>query len=65
MKHWHRRKRDAGDEALRCSFCGKSQDEVTRLIANPPDRPIRAYVCNECIALCNSILDDYKKEISN
>jgi len=35
----------------RCSFCGKSQDEVTKLIAGPG-----VYICNECVNLCNLIL---------
>ena len=37
----------------RCSFCGKSQDQVRRLIAGPG-----AYICNECIALCQEIVAD-------
>ena len=36
---------------LRCSFCGKSQEEVRKLIAGPD-----VYICDECIALCNEIL---------
>ena len=39
--------------AIRCSFCGKHQDQVRRLIAGPG-----AYICNECVHLCMSILDD-------
>ncbi len=39
--------------AVRCSFCGKHQDQVRRLIAGPG-----AYICNECVQLCMSILDD-------
>lgn len=38
---------------LRCSFCGKSQTEVQRLIAGP-----NVYICNECIHLCQDIIDD-------
>src|SRR5258708_9515099 len=45
------------DEALRCSFCHKSQDVVGKLISSPSDYP-RAYICDECIAVCNSILED-------
>ena len=37
----------------RCSFCGKTQDQVRRLIAGPG-----AYICNECIALCQEIMAD-------
>ena len=45
------------EEALRCSFCHKSQDAVAKLISSPSDYP-RAYICDECVAVCNSILDD-------
>jgi ATP-dependent Clp protease ATP-binding subunit ClpX len=38
-------------EMLRCSFCGKSQDEVKKLIAGPT-----VYICDECIELCNDII---------
>src|SRR5678810_1296482 len=41
---------------LRCSFCHKSQDAVAKLISSPSDYP-RAYICDECVAVCNSILD--------
>ena len=52
-------KRAGSDEALRCSFCHKSQDVVGKLISSPSDYP-RAYICDECIAVCNSILEDDK-----
>jgi hypothetical protein len=42
---------------LRCSFCHKSQDAVAKLISSPRDYP-RAYICDECVAVCNSILKD-------
>ena len=45
------------DEILRCSFCHKSQDAVAKLISSPSDYP-RAYICDECVAVCNSILED-------
>lgn len=38
---------------LRCSFCGKSQDQVRRLIAGPG-----VYICDECIELCSEIIAD-------
>jgi ATP-dependent protease Clp ATPase subunit len=41
------------DSALRCSFCGKSQSEVKKLIAGPTVR-----ICDACVAICNEILDD-------
>ena len=51
-----RKKRTGKD--LTCSFCGKGQDEVQRLIAGPD-----VYICNECIALCDDILkNDNRKE---
>ena len=51
-----RKKRTGKD--LNCSFCGKGQDEVQRLIAGPD-----VYICNECIALCDDILkNDNRKE---
>ena len=42
---------------LRCSFCGKRQDQVERLIVGP-----NAYICDECIHLCVSILSDGSEE---
>ena len=38
---------------LRCSFCGKSQNAVKKLIAGP-----MVYICNECIDICNEIIAD-------
>ena len=46
-------KNDDKQRAVRCSFCGKHQDQVRRLIAGPG-----AYICNECVQLCMSILED-------
>ena len=49
---------------LKCSFCGKSQEQVKRLIAGP-----NVYICDECIELCNEILEEelsiYKKDDSD
>ncbi|HJK91758.1 MAG TPA: ATP-dependent Clp protease ATP-binding subunit ClpX [Polyangiaceae bacterium LLY-WYZ-15_(1-7)] len=45
------RRRDDGHGNLQCSFCGKSQKEVKKLIAGPT-----VYICDECIALCNDII---------
>jgi ATP-dependent Clp protease ATP-binding subunit ClpX len=53
--------RTGSDEALRCSFCHKSQDAVAKLISSPSDYP-RAYICDECVAVCNSILEDDRGE---
>jgi ATP-dependent Clp protease ATP-binding subunit ClpX len=49
--------RSGSEEMLRCSFCHKSQDAVAKLISSPSDYP-RAYICDECVAVCNSILED-------
>jgi ATP-dependent protease Clp ATPase subunit len=40
-------------ELLKCSFCGKSQKQVIKLIAGPG-----VYICNQCIDLCNQIIVD-------
>src|SRR5207253_8618700 len=50
------------DESLRCSFCHKSQDAVAKLISSPSDYP-RAYICDECVGVCNSILEDDRSEV--
>ena len=55
------RSRTGTDEVLRCSFCHKSQDAVAKLISSPSDYP-RAYICDECVAVCNSILEDDRSE---
>ena len=44
-------------KTVRCSFCGKRQDEVARIIAGPG-----AYICNECVHLCMSILEDVENQ---
>ena len=41
------------DGKLKCSFCGKTQDQVKKLIAGP-----QVYICDECVELCNEILDE-------
>ena len=47
----------AKPEVLRCSFCGKTQDEVKKLIAGPG-----VYICDECIRLCDEIIAEDDKE---
>ncbi|MEX2551261.1 MAG: ClpX C4-type zinc finger protein, partial [Nitriliruptoraceae bacterium] len=42
-----------GDALLKCSFCGKSQKQVKKLIAGPG-----VYICDECIDLCNEIIEE-------
>jgi ATP-dependent Clp protease ATP-binding subunit ClpX len=44
-------KKDSGDEALRCSFCNKSQREVKKLIAGPT-----VFICDECVDICLDII---------
>ena len=52
------RRRDDGHGNLQCSFCGKSQKEVKKLIAGPT-----VYICDECIGLCNDIIaEEIEKE---
>ncbi|MHB9004233.1 MAG: ATP-dependent Clp protease ATP-binding subunit ClpX [Coriobacteriia bacterium] len=46
-----------GSEHLKCSFCGKGQRQVRKLIAGPG-----VYICDECIELCNDIVDDELEE---
>ena len=48
-----RRKGTLAKDSIRCSFCGKRQEQVNRIIAGP-----NVYICNECVDLCNSILHD-------
>ncbi len=55
-------KRSSSDESLRCSFCHKSQDVVGKLISSPLSDYPRSYICDECIAVCNSILEDDRNE---
>ena len=45
--------RESQDDTLRCSFCGKSQDDVKKLIAGPT-----VYICNECVELCGEIITE-------
>ncbi len=56
-------KRAGSDDSLRCSFCHKSQDVVGKLISSPSEYP-RAYICDECIAVCNSIIEDDRHDQS-
>ncbi|OEU49761.1 MAG: ATP-dependent protease ATP-binding subunit ClpX [Desulfobacterales bacterium C00003060] len=53
------KRRSVDPAGLRCSFCGKSQEEVKKLIAGPA-----VYICDECIELCNEIVEEeYEKEV--
>ena len=51
-------KKIEGSSNLKCSFCGKNQREVKKLIAGPT-----VYICDECIELCNDIIaEEYERE---
>lgn len=51
-------KKEEKDRNIKCSFCGKSQDSVDRMVAGPG-----VYICNECIELCSNIVEnDYYEE---
>ena len=43
---------------LRCSFCGKQQDQVERLIAGPN----RVYICDQCVTLCQEIIQEEREK---
>ena len=47
----------SGMDSVHCSFCGKSQDEVKKIVAGPG-----VYICNECVALCQEIIDQGLEE---
>lgn len=49
---------ESAPNRLKCSFCGKSQEQVKKLIAGPG-----AYICNECVELCNEILEEELFEV--
>lgn len=49
-----------GGDLLKCSFCGKSQKQVKKLIAGPG-----VYICDECIDLCNEIIEEELSETSD
>ncbi len=49
--------KDESNDQFFCSFCGKNQKEVKKLIAGPS-----VYICNECIKLCGEIIEDEEKE---
>lgn len=48
------------ENQYKCSFCGKSQDEVRKLIAGPG-----VFICDECVSLCNSIIEEEFKDTDN
>ena len=52
-------KKDDGNDNLFCSFCGKNQKEVKKLIAGPA-----VYICDECIQLCSEIIEEENEKDS-
>jgi len=65
LEHWQNgwtgreRAMTGKQQRFRCSFCGKRRDQVRRLIAGPG-----VYVCDECVALCNKIIEDGEHPLS-
>jgi len=53
-------KDDFNNNRIRCSFCGKTQDQVRRIVAGP-----NAYICNECVLLCQEIVSDDVDSVSS
>jgi len=51
------------ETSLRCSFCHKSEKTVGKLISSPSDYP-RAYICDECVAVCASIIGDDRHDVA-
>jgi hypothetical protein len=62
------RKRPVPDNTPRCSFCRRAQDAVGQLIPSPcndsisPPSNYFIYICSECVAVCNSLLDDRRSD---
>ena len=54
MVHFVRREQMAKNENIRCSFCGKSQQFVKKIVAGPKN----VYICDECIMTCNNIIEN-------
>jgi ATP-dependent Clp protease ATP-binding subunit ClpX len=54
-------KRFSPEETLHCSFCHKTQEQVEKLISSPSEYP-RSYICNECVTVCQQILEEEKRE---
>ncbi len=53
--------RQGHDPSLQCSFCHKPQSAASKLISSPSDYA-RAYICDECVAVCTAIIEDEKRE---
>ena len=46
------------EQTLHCSFCDKSQNQIKKLISSPANGRSKAFICDECVAVCNSVLVD-------
>lgn len=57
------RAHEPGAKALSCSFCHKSHGVIENLISSPSDTSPPAYICEECIAVCVSIIDDEPRAV--
>lgn len=55
-----KQKKEIAASELHCSFCGKSQETVGKLISSPNDP--RAYICDECVFVCASILEGLRQK---
>ena len=51
----------ANEKGVRCSFCGKRQEQVKRMMSGPNN----VYICNECVDLCNSLIREDQYELEN
>lgn len=51
-RSWNMKRRAGSPHPIRCSFCGRGQEEVARLVSGPS-----VYICSECVKLCNDILE--------
>ena len=60
MSDDHKNSSDDSGKLLYCSFCGKSQHEVRKLIAGPS-----VFICDECVELCNDIIREEVQESSS
>ena len=54
------KKKSDNEDFIKCSFCGKTQVEVEKIIAGPG-----VYICNECVMLCNDILKEETYDFTN
>jgi ATP-dependent Clp protease ATP-binding subunit ClpX len=48
-------------DVLRCSFCQKSHDAVGYMFSSPNTTSPRAYICDECVAVCKTVLEDQER----